>query len=65
MLHQQGVEVKGKLLDTMIAHYLLSPDGRHGAGLSVRNVSRLYPGSIETLIGKKGKQGTLRDVRER
>jgi DNA polymerase-1 len=30
VLHQYGVEIKGNLFDTMIAHYLLNPDGRHG-----------------------------------
>lgn len=63
VLHQQGVEVKGKLFDTMIAHYLLSPDGRHGMDYLSEMYLDYIPVSIETLIGKKGKkQGTLRDV---
>ncbi|MCQ2231526.1 MAG: DNA polymerase I [Paludibacteraceae bacterium] len=30
MLRQYGVQLKGKMFDTMIAHYLLQPDLRHG-----------------------------------
>lgn len=30
MLRQYGIELKGKMFDTMIAHYLLQPDLRHG-----------------------------------
>lgn len=55
VLHQQGVEVKGKLFDTMIAHYLLSPDGRHGMDYLSEMYLDYIPVSIETLIGKKGK----------
>lgn len=46
----------------MIAHYLLSPDGRHGMDYLSEMYLDYIPVSIETLIGKKEKQGTLRDV---
>ena len=63
VLHQYGVETKGTLFDTMIAHYLLNPDGRHGMDYLSEMYLDYKPVSIETLIGKKGKnQGTFRDV---
>ena len=63
VLHQYGVEIKGNLFDTMIAHYLLNPDGRHGMDYLSEMYLNYKPVSIETLIGKKGKnQGTFRDV---
>ena len=63
VLHQYGVEIKGTLFDTMIAHYLLNPDGRHGMDYLSEMYLDYKPVSIETLIGKKGKnQGTFRDV---
>lgn len=63
VLHQYGVEVEGAIFDTMIAHYLLNPDGRHGMDYLSEIYLNYKPVSIESLIGKKGKnQGTLRDV---
>lgn len=63
IVEKYGVEVKGPLFDTMIAHYLITPEGKHG----MDHLSELYlnyrPISIETLIGKKSKnQGTMLDV---
>ncbi len=55
VLSQYGIEVKGPYFDTMIAHYLYNPEGKH----NMDYLSELYlnykPVSIETLIGKKGK----------
>ncbi len=63
ILRRYGVEIKGKLFDTMIAHYLLQPDMRHGMDMLAETYLRYSPVSIETLIGKKGKnQLTMRDV---
>ena len=63
IIEKYGVQVKGLLFDTMIAHYLITPEGRHG----MDHLSELYlnyrPISIETLIGKKGKnQGNMGDI---
>ncbi|NVO19598.1 MAG: DNA polymerase I [Bacteroidetes bacterium] len=55
MLASYGIEVKGRLFDTMIAHYLLEPDMRHNMDLLAETYLRYKPVSIETLIGKKGK----------
>lgn len=63
VLKQYGITVEGLLFDTMIAHYLLNPDGRH----VMEYLSEMYlnykPISLESLVGKKGKnQGNLRSV---
>ena len=63
ILAQYGVEIRGVLFDTMIAHYLLNPDGRHGMDYLSEIYLKYQPISIESLIGKKGKnQKTLREV---
>lgn len=63
VLRWYDIEVKGPLFDTMIAHYLIEPDQRHNMDVLAENYLNYSPVSIETLIGKKGKnQGTMRDV---
>lgn len=63
ILKQYDITVKGALFDTMIAHYLLNPDGRHGMDYLSEVYLNYKPVSIETIIGKKGKnQGTFRDA---
>ncbi|RZL51009.1 MAG: DNA polymerase I [Pedobacter sp.] len=57
------LQVKGKLFDTMLAHYLIDPDTRHNMDVLSENYLGYTPISITTLIGAKGKnQGTMRDV---
>lgn len=63
VLKRYGVEIKGTMFDTMIAHYLLNPDMRHGMDVLAETYLNYSPVSIETLIGKKGKaQLSMRDV---
>lgn len=63
VLAKYGLETKGPMFDTMIAHYLLNPDSRHNMDILADQYLNYQPISIETLIGKKGKnQGTMRDV---
>ncbi|TDO19940.1 DNA polymerase I [Pedobacter duraquae] len=63
VLKWYDVHMKGKLFDTMLAHYLIDPDTRHGMDLLAQNYLNYSPISITTLIGAKGKnQGTMRDV---
>ncbi|NAW51062.1 DNA polymerase I [Elizabethkingia argentiflava] len=63
VLYQHGIELKGRLFDTMVAHYLLSPDGRHGMDYLSEMYLDYKPVPIETLIGKKGKkQVSLREI---
>ena len=63
VLSNYGIQVKGKLFDTMIAHYLINPDMRHNMDILSETYLKYAPKSIETLIGKKGKnQQSMRDV---
>jgi DNA polymerase-1 len=63
MLKWYGIEVRGKMFDTMLAHYLLQPDMRHNMDLLSETYLNYTPVSIESLIGKKGKnQLSMQDV---
>jgi len=63
VLARYEIEVKGPIFDTMLAHYLLHPDQRHNMDVMAENYLNYSPVSIETLIGKKGKnQGTMLDA---
>jgi len=63
VLANYDIEVKGKLFDTMIAHYLINPDMRHNMDVLSETYLHYAPKSIETLIGKKGKnQLSMRQV---
>ena len=63
ILAQYGIEVKGNLFDTMIAHYLINPDMRHNMDVLSETYLKYSPKSITELIGKKGKnQGNMRDI---
>ncbi|MDQ1088468.1 DNA polymerase I [Siphonobacter sp. SORGH_AS_1065] len=63
VLANYGIEVKGKLYDTMLAHYLIEPEKRHGMDILAETYLNYTPVAIEELIGKKGKnQGNMRDV---
>ncbi|MCB0520305.1 MAG: DNA polymerase I [Lewinellaceae bacterium] len=63
MLKWYGVELKGLWFDTMIAHYLIEPELRHGMDYLAETYLKYKPVSIETLIGKGSKQLSMRDVR--
>ncbi len=63
VLFKYDISVSGPLYDTMIAHYLINPDMRHNLDTLSESYLNYSPISIETLIGKKGKnQGSMRDV---
>ncbi len=63
VLHNYGMEVKGPLFDTMIAHYLIQPESKQSMDFLSEYYLKYQPVSIETLIGKKGKnQGSMRDI---
>ncbi|MGB1041496.1 MAG: DNA polymerase I, partial [Flavobacteriales bacterium] len=55
VIKNYGIDIKGNLFDTMIAHYLIQPDMRHNMDLLAETYLGYKPVSIETLIGKKGK----------
>jgi len=63
VLKWYGIQVKGKLFDTMLAHYVIESEGRRNMDLLSAQYLDYVPISITELIGKKGKaQGTMRDV---
>ena len=63
VMQNYGVEVKGQLFDTMLAHYLINPDMRHNMDVLSETYLNYTPVSITELIGKKGKnQLSMRQV---
>ncbi|WP_057937166.1 DNA polymerase I [Algoriphagus resistens] len=65
VLKNYGIDVKGVLYDTMLAHYLIDADGKHSMDWLAKQYLNYEPVSITELIGKKGKgQGNMREVDE-
>lgn len=63
VLANYGIDVRGALFDTMIAHYLLEPDMRHNMNLLAETYLSYSPVHIESLIGEKGSsQKNMRSV---
>jgi DNA polymerase-1 len=63
VLKWYGVQLKGKTFDTMLAHYVVEPEGRRSMDLLSGQFLGYEPVSIESIIGKKGKnQGSMRDA---
>ncbi len=59
VLHRIGVGVQGRQYDTMILHYLLDPESRHGMNALSERYLDYRPIEIESLIGKGTKQLTM------
>ncbi len=63
VLANYGVEVKGKMFDTMIAHYILKPEMRHNMDYMAEVYLNYETIHIDELIGPKGKsQLSMRDI---
>ncbi len=63
MLSHYGVELKGELFDTMLAHYVLQPELRHNMDYLAEVYLQYKTIRIEELIGEKGKgQGNMADL---
>ncbi len=63
VLKWYGVELEGTIFDTMLAHYVIEPDGKSSMDILSAKYLGYEPIHIEELIGKKGKtQGNMRDV---
>lgn len=63
VLKQYDVSLQGNYFDTMVAHYVIEPDGKRSMDTLSAKYLNYEPISIETLIGKKGKgQLNMRDV---
>ena len=59
VLNNYSMPVNGPLFDTMLAHYLINPDMRHNMDVLSETYLNYQPISIESLIGKKGKNQKL------
>jgi DNA polymerase-1 len=55
VLLKYGIKIAGPQFDTMLAHYLVNPDGRHSMDVLAEKYLNYKPISITSLIGKKGK----------
>jgi DNA polymerase-1 len=63
VLKWYDTELQGRIFDTMLAHYVIEPDGKRSMDLLSEKFLGYEPVHIEELIGKKGKtQGNMRDV---
>ena len=62
ILKWYGAELKGELFDTMLAHYVIEPDGKRGMDVLSAKYLQYEPIHIEELIGKGKTQGNMRDV---
>lgn len=63
ILKWYGYELKGNIFDTMLAHYVIEPDGKRSMDVLSVQYLGYEPIHIDELIGKKGKtQGNMRDV---
>ena len=63
VLRNYGVTLKGKLWDTMIAHYLIQPELRHNMDYMAETLLNYTTIHIDELIGPKGKnQKSMRDL---
>ena len=62
LLKWYNIKVNGKLFDTMLAHYLIEPDMRHGMDYLSETYLNYKPVSIKELIGVGKKQLSMRDI---
>lgn len=63
VLYRYGIRVAYPLFDTMVAHYLISPESKQGMDFLAEFYLQYKPISIEELIGKKGKnQGNMGEL---
>lgn len=62
MLKQYGIELKGDLFDTMIAHYLVQPELRHGMDYLAEIYLKYRTIHYEDLVGKGKSQASIRTI---
>jgi DNA polymerase-1 len=62
VLAQYGMELKGPIFDTMLAHYVINPDMRHNMDVLAETYLNYSPQPIEELIGKGRKKISMREV---
>lgn len=64
VLKNYNIEIKNKMFDTMVAHFLLNADMRHNMNILAETYLNYSPISIETLIGKKARGQEQLNMRE-
>lgn len=62
VLSHYGVEVKGELFDTMLAHYVVEPEQRHNMDYLAETLLHYRTIHIEELIGTGRNQKNMRDL---
>lgn len=62
VLKNYNIDIRNKMFDTMIAHFLIQPEGRHNMNVLAEQYLNYAPIQIETLIGKGKNQGSMRDA---
>ncbi|MBQ3873950.1 MAG: DNA polymerase I, partial [Bacteroidaceae bacterium] len=63
VLMNYGIKVKGKMFDTMVAHYVIQPELRHNMDYMASTLLNYTTIHIEEIIGAKGKnQKNMRDL---
>ena len=62
VLAQYGMQLKGPIFDTMLAHYVINPDMRHNMDVLAETYLKYSPQPIEELIGKGRKKISMREV---
>lgn len=62
VLKNYDIEIKNRLFDTMVAHFLIQPEGRHNMNVLAGQYLNYAPIQIETLIGKGKNQTSMRDA---
>ncbi|MFT7032985.1 MAG: DNA polymerase-1 [Cyclobacteriaceae bacterium] len=62
VMKNYAVEVQGEMFDTMLAHYLLNPEGKHKMDTLAENMLNYTPVPIEELIGSGKNQKNMRDI---
>ncbi|MFY0600127.1 MAG: DNA polymerase I [Cyclobacteriaceae bacterium] len=64
VLRNYDIHVKGKIFDTMLAHYLIDPETQHGMDILAENYLNYKPIKYEELVGKGKAQKSIREVDE-
>ncbi len=63
ILSNHQIEIKGKLFDIMLAHYLINPDMRHDLIVLTETYLNYKPINLAAFVGKKGKnQVSIREI---
>ena len=62
VMARHGLKIHGELFDTMVAHYLLAPEGQHNLDVLARTFLNYRPIPISDLIGTGKQQRSMRDV---